>query len=804
MATPVGEVEVPLDDPPATSGWGLRSGPEQRLWVLARAAAVLFLGSGLLTIVSAELGPAGATRLGTLAIALLAIASGIGVWVAPWERWPARASLWLAPLALALVAGGNFFSSMEPYDYAVYFVVVHAWIGMAHPRRTSLALSPLTALAYALPLPFIAPDPEVALLTAVTVVPLCILVGESIAWLRSQLDTSEADGRRLAAALASERKYRRRLRELHERVRTSDRRHRTLIEQMPAVTYLRSSGATSTISYVSPQIEGLVGVTVDEWKEDPELQEAAVDEEDRPVLKELWRRSNETGEAFLAEYRLRNRSGDVVWVRDEAVLVEEQANARKLWQGVLFDITAKKRAEEQLSFLAYHDPVTDLPNRALFEEHLDRALAGARRAGKPLAVCALDLDKFKLINDTLGHSAGDEFLRTVASRLERCLRREDVLARVGGDEFFVLLPFAHVPESQHTFSLRSAAALTDQIMARMAAALEESFVMADVEYRLSASVGAALYPRDGLDARSLIDRADAAMYRRKRERSDARSGGTTQEDEDPLLAARLESATRLEAWELRYQPIVELVKERPVGAEALLRWKDHRGVVITPAEFIPLAEEMGLISRIGDWVIQELTNRVRIWQRQGVLRELSAVTFNVSARQLWHPALLERIDGLVHAVGRRDVVVLEITESALGMDPARAHSILEAVREVGARVALDDFGTGYSSLSRLRTLPIDIVKIDRSFMEGVETDASARAVVRSMIRLASGLGMVPLAEGIETGAQLNFVRSEGCVLAQGHHLGRPQRATEFARRVKTAGAGPRELESADRRMSAIR
>jgi diguanylate cyclase (GGDEF)-like protein len=617
--------------------------PTLRQALVARAAAILFLASGFLTIVSAGLGPA-STRSATIGVALVAAAIGVGVWFAPWQAWPTRASFWLAPTALVLIAIGGTFGTTQPYDYAVYFAVVHAWVGIAHPRWSSVVLSPLTAIAYAVPLLFIAPHVSTALVSGITVVPLCVLMGESIAWLRAQLDHSESDRGRLRDAL------------------------------------------------------------------------------------------------------------------------EE-----------------RRRAERRLSFLAYHDPVTDLPNRALFDEHFAVAIANAQRSGESLAVCAVDLDKFKLVNDTLGHAAGDELLREVALRLNRSLRRGDVLARVGGDEFLALLAFPGSGSPRRPTS-EEAQRVTERLIARMSRELERPCEIADTELHVSASIGAAVFPVDGVDADVLLAHADTQMYRRKRGR--AQRDRSAAPPPDRSLSARLESAARTNPWTLRYQPIVELVLGRAVGAEALIRWPDASGAEVPPARFIPLAEEMGLISAIGSWIVGELEVQLRAWRADGTLDHLSALTTNVSPRQLWHPALLEMFGRLVDAAGRRDLIVLEITESALGMDPGRALTTLDEVRALGARVALDDFGTGYSSLSRLRSLPIDIVKIDRSFMEDVDVDPSARSVLKSMIRLIGSLEMVPLVEGIETAAQLEFVRDEGCVLAQGFRLGRPARPASLAERVR--------------------
>jgi EAL domain-containing protein (putative c-di-GMP-specific phosphodiesterase class I) len=294
---------------------------------------------------------------------------------------------------------------------------------------------------------------------------------------------------------------------------------------------------------------------------------------------------------------------------------------------------------------------------------------------------------------------------------------------------------------------------------------------------MGASIGIGVMPDDGVDPRALLRRADTAMYREKRERS-----GAVALAQQPVkanhvagLTRKLERAAATGDWELAFQPVVELILERTVGAEALLRWP-VRGAdarVLGPGSFIPLAEELGLMREIGDWVMDELTRRCELWREEGVFDELRFLSFNVSPRELWHPGFADRVAAMADAVRRPQLLIAEITESALAMDPARAVSVLERVREHGVRVAIDDFGSGHSSLARLRELPIDLVKIDRGFLDGIEGDGPARSIVRSVLRLCQGLGVVALAEGVERRGQAEFLVREGCVLAQGFYFGEP-------------------------------
>lgn len=619
--------------------------------VVVRLAAALFVGSGILGFVSAAILPEGGQRSITVAVGLAAVLLGACTWLAPWERWSPRASFWLAPAALLLIAVANAFGSREPYDYAVFFVIVHAWLGLAHPRRASLLLAPLTAVAYAVPLFSIAQDLGTALATGLVVVPACVLVGEGIAWMMSRIQTSEALGRRLSEALERER--------------------------------------------------------------------AALD-------------------------RIRDVHG-------------------------------------QLEFLAFHDAVTHLPNRAFFEQHLKLALARARRSDESVVVCALDLDKFKLVNDTLGHAAGDQLLREVAARLGAVLREGDVVARVGGDEFLLMLPSGP--------GVQDADAITDHLDAiarRIGSALDPVVQIGELDLSVSASLGFAVYPRDGADPDALLRQADARMYRGKRDHGPIVVASPLPTEENELaMSTRLRASAKAGSWELHYQPIVELILGKTVGAEALVRWNDPAHGLRPPDEFLSLVEELGLESAMTEWVIEELGRTCEAWQRAHLLDQLTMVTVNMSPRELWHPSLEYRLGSIVERLGRPNLLVLEVTESALAMDPSRARDLLAALRAHGVRVALDNFGTGYSSLSRMRALPIDVLKIDRSFIGDIHRDEVARQIVRSVVRLASSLGMVPVAQGVETERQLEIVVEEGCSLAQGFLFGPPVAAEPFASTLVT-------------------
>jgi diguanylate cyclase (GGDEF)-like protein len=546
--------------------------------------------------------------------------------------------------------------------------------------------------------------------------------------------------------------------------------YRSLVEGLPAVVYVSDPDRDHT-RYVSPWLESLTGQSPRDWIRGRGGWRRAIHPDDRDGVLSLLASSAQRGEPFAAEYRIVTSDGRTRRVRDEAVLDLSDGS----WHGWIVDITERAREDARLEFLAFHDPVTGLANGAFFEQHLSLELGRARRTGETLIVCSIDLDRFKLVNDTLGHAAGDAFLREVARRLQSCLRESDLLARVGGDEFAVVAPADPSPGT----TPRSGHEGAEHLVGRLAEALEPVFVLSDVELRMSASIGAAVFPDDATAPSQLLARADATMYRSKRARHGDDGAVGEHVRSELTLASDLRRAARAGAWALVHQPIVELVTGRSVGGEALLRWPDPAHLDVEPRRFIAMAEELGLIADLSGWMIERLTRRCEAWHERGVLDRMTVLSCNLSPRELWHPSLLERL-GRLRAAARRDgLIVVEITESSLMMDPARAKETLEHVRGLGIRVALDDFGTGFSSLSRLQSLPIDIVKIDRTFL-GEIAEPPGQAIVQSMVRLASALGMVAVAEGIETVEQLRWVRDLGCSLAQGFLFGGGVPARAFA------------------------
>ena len=554
-----------------------------------------------------------------------------------------------------------------------------------------------------------------------------------------------------------------------EQARSQDR-FRSLVEDGPLVSYIDAPDEAATAVYVSPQIEELIGYTVEEWMADPDLWPRILHPDDRARALAENARHNETGEPFQLEYRLMHRDGRVVWVHDQARAVRDERGKIVASHGVLLDVTTRKRADEQVAFRTYHDELTGLPSREMFEELAELSVARARRHDGAVAVLSVDLVDFRLVNDSLGRRAGDGLLVAVADRLREATRETDLVARRGGDQFLLLLADLDRDETGPDGAVLRA----ESVAQRVHESLAEAFSVGGTEVYIGAGVGISLFPRDAEDAAELQRNAETAMFEAKR------TGGTNyvlSGGADADSGARLHFVTRLrkavdaQRWTLYYQPVVDLDDGRMVGVEALIRWIEPDGTIIPPNDFIPLAEELGLIERIGDWVVRELTYQVSAWQELDIDLE---VGFNLSPRQFWQPDLADRIQREFRAGGvDPSKVLVEVTETSAMMDPDRAQVILRELTDAGFSIAIDDFGTGYSSLSRLRHMPVRVLKIDRSFVSNVHEDRQAASIVSAFLELASGLDLVTLAEGIETPEELAFLRERGCKLGQGYYFSKP-------------------------------
>jgi diguanylate cyclase (GGDEF)-like protein len=435
--------------------------------------------------------------------------------------------------------------------------------------------------------------------------------------------------------------------------------------------------------------------------------------------------------------------------------------------------TGLQRIESEMraSFLAQFDPLTGLPNRALLADRFSQMILQAGRRGAMLGVLFVDLDDFKLVNDTLGHSAGDELLKEAARRLQSVVRPGDTLARVSGDEFALVLADLARPED--------AAPVAQKLLERLA----EPFVPSGHETFVTASVGIAAFPGDGGNAETLLGAAEAAMVRAKQSGRNAYHFFTAEITQRTRiraqLALELRRAMERNEFALVYQPKIDLATGKACGAEALLRWHHPERGVIAPAEFVPVLEETGLIVPVGEWVVRRACEDLKAWQASN-LRVLP-VAVNLSARQFRQQQLDARIRSLVRNAGvDPQLIELEITESQLMQDPDHAIRVMNALRDAGIRIAIDDFGTGYSSLSYLTRFPVAALKIDRSFVADALSDAADAAIVRTIIDMAHTLNFTVVAEGVETDGQMDFLRQFGCEQGQGYLFARPMPASEFA------------------------
>jgi diguanylate cyclase (GGDEF)-like protein/PAS domain S-box-containing protein len=561
-----------------------------------------------------------------------------------------------------------------------------------------------------------------------------------------------------------------------QRYQEAEARYRTLVEQLPLAIYIDALDDVGTSLYNSPRNAVITGHTHEEWLADPDLFSKILHPEDRERVLGGFLGAKLEGAPYEADYRIVRSDGSMVWVHDSSVLVYSDDGTPLYRQGYLLDITRRKLAEERLAHLAYHDSLTDLPNRAMFQEHLDVALARAERSGQGVAVLFVDLDDFKLVNDSFGHSAGDELLVEVAGRLREATRTTDVVARQGGDEFLILIADLEVGGVEHEFDV---AELARRVAEQLRDSLSEPFVISDTEIYCSGSVGISIYPIDAPDAESLLKHADIAMYKAKASGRDAaqvyvRDGGDAMARLS--MAGRLRRAIEREQFVLYYQPLIDLSNSSVVGVEALIRWYDGDRGLIMPNEFIPLAERTGLISPISDWVISEACRQGAEWRAMGLDLYVSVNLPPI----FWQPTAMRQVLATIESFGLSpDRMMIEITESTMATTHLDNEPIIAELHERGLRLAIDDFGTGHSSLGRLNQMMVTTLKIDRSFVFDLPDDPSASVLVSTMIKLADGLGLSALAEGIETEAQRAWLVEQGCPLGQGFLFSRPVPAAQI-------------------------
>jgi diguanylate cyclase (GGDEF)-like protein/PAS domain S-box-containing protein len=467
------------------------------------------------------------------------------------------------------------------------------------------------------------------------------------------------------------------------------------------------------------------------------------------------------------EFKIRRRDGEERWLDFSAGVIE--FGGRPAVLGIAFDVTQRKRAEEQIKELAYHDALTGLPNRLLFNDRLAVAVAQAHRSASRLAILFLDLDRFKVINDSLGHSLGDRLLKEVAERLQAGVRHGDTVARLGGDEFILLLPGIGRAED--------AAKVAEKILE----SLKLPVRIEDRELVVTASIGISLYPEDGFDVESLIKNADTAMYRAKEQGRDNFQLYTHAMNETAVERLGLENSLRkaLPGGQLvlHYQPLLDLTTGRVHGVEALLRWNHPDRGLVLPHEFLNLAEITSLIVPMGPWTLRTACARARAWQEQG--HPTLTVAVNLSARQFQQPDLVTQVKRALDDTGLPPSSLdLEITETHAMQNAETTIMTLRELKRLGVRISIDDFGIGYSSLSYLKRLPIDTLKIDQSFVRDITTDPDDAAIATAVIALAHTLKLQVVAEGVETQEQLEFLAARHCDRMQGYLFSRPLSADE--------------------------
>jgi diguanylate cyclase (GGDEF)-like protein/PAS domain S-box-containing protein len=692
----------------------------------------------------------------------------------------------------------------------------------------------------------------------------------------------------------------------------TERRYRSLVEQIHAVTYIAGWSPDSPLQYVSPQIEPLLGYPASAWIEEPELWTSRIHPDDRARVRDAEQRAFEAERDLEVEFRMVAADGTVRWLWErETILRDPESGRPTASQGVMVDITALKstesrlleteaalraerdrtqtyldvagaillllnpdgtvamlnrhgrevlgdhagdllgedwfervvptadrartraafdalmagegqeyahhendvisragerrrvawqnvvlhdgpgraiallssgqdvtervRAEEEARRLAFFDPLTGLPNRAQFDARLRAAVTRARRRANRVALLFIDLDNFKLVNDSLGHGAGDRLLRRIAGRLAGVEGDDGLLARHGGDEFLLLLGDLDAD------AVDVAAAAAEQVSMRLA----EPFQVAGAEFHVEASVGISVFPDDADGPEALMQHADVAMYESKG-RGRAASTVYAQAAHDPLerlsLSARLRRAIAQDELVLHFQPIVWTASGRLHSMEALLRWEDPERGLVQPDAFIPAAEEMGMLGAVGAWVFDALAQQVSAWDAEGLEPRVS---YNVSPRELHRPDFADDLRaGLARTGVDPSRLTMELTESATLRDTERIGPLLAELRTLGLQIAIDDFGAGWSSLSRLRAMPVQTLKIDRSFLREVPDDPESGAIVRAIIALGDALGMTTVAEGVERPVQQHFLAAQGCPLSQGRLFGDALTAAVMTERLR--------------------
>jgi diguanylate cyclase (GGDEF)-like protein/PAS domain S-box-containing protein len=713
---------------------------------LARLAAAMWLGCGALVLL-ASVAPDTVEHPGRAAVVGVgAIAMGLVVWFLPWYRWPDRATLVLLPVACAAIALFNA-SAENPWLYGTFFVVAFVWVGLAQPPGTALASTPVLVVAYLVPL---RGADAGAVPSMAFVVPVCVLLGEAAAFVAARLRDAE---RRHAEA---------------------EQRFAALIDQ--AAEFVLVLSEDGEIRYASPAVGRALGWSTEELV--GRVTGSLVHPDDVSATFEWFEAARTgTGDPGSFEYRAAHRDGSWRWVEGTlSDLRDDPAVGGIVWNGR--DVTERRHAADALVELATRDGLTGLLSRTGLLAELDRALDG----GGEIGVVAIDLDGFKVVNDTLGHLVGDDVLRAIATTIAATVGERHVVGRLGGDEFLVVVSGPdHAAEAR-----RAADALRD--------AVGEPFHLGLRRFVVSASLGLAV----GAEREQLLRHADLALYEAKGQ------GRNRVVDFDAALADRArrrldvetELRTAIEQGELflELQPEVDLRSDELVGVEALVRWHHPTRGVLAPGEFIDIAEDAGLVVPLGAFVLDGACRLASTWSaRHGDF----TVACNVSPLQLQDDSFVTLVAETLARHGTPPATIrLELTESALLT--ARSAGVLSELRDLGVRLAIDDFGTGYSSLSYLDRLPVDALKIDRSFLAHIVTGEERAPLIEAIAGIARALDLHVVAEGVETPAQRKLVSDLGCQSGQGFLFGRPLGREQIdvllqSRRPRLVAVPPRQL-----------
>ena len=487
---------------------------------------------------------------------------------------------------------------------------------------------------------------------------------------------------------------------------------------------------------------------------------------ERAISYKVLRKDGTTGFSEMTGFPLKDQKGDIIGFR-----------------GIGRDVSVRKRMEEEILYQATHDALTGLANRMLFSQMMHHAIETAKRYKKQFAVLFIDLDRFKVINDTLGHDAGDQLLKEIAARLRQILRSADLIARLGGDEFVILI--------EEVGDISQAATVAHKIIVGV---IKPVTIMGQ-ECRITASIGISMYPKDAEDEQTLMKNADMAMYLAKEEGKNNYQFYSrdiqTKSVERLSIETHLRLALEHNELSLQYQAQVDFKTNSITGVEALLRWENPHLGMVTPTQFIPVAEETGLIVPIGNWVMRTACAQNVAWQKQGLPAVCMAV--NLSVRQLTDDHLIDDIQRALYETGMEpNLLELEITESVMMRNPERMIAVLDKIKSLGVRLAIDDFGTGYSSLSQLKHFPIDTLKVDRSFIRNVPVDAEDKAITEAIISMGKTLSLTVIAEGVETQEQLDFLHEHSCDEMQGYYFSKPIAPEHFADLLRQHVPSPRK------------